>query len=74
MKSLLIAAFGFVAASALACPLDGAKDAMAPSADKPAVAVAKAKPATATTAASTKNGVTRVAVKPATAPRKSATL
>jgi hypothetical protein len=72
MKSLLIAAFGFVAASALACPLEGAKDAMAPSTDKSAVA--KAKPANSTSAASTKNAATKVAVKPATAPRKSATL
>ena len=73
MKSLLIA-FGFVAANAMACPLDGAKDAMAPSSDKPAVAVAKANPVNSTTAASTKNVVAKVAVKPATVPRKSATL
>ena len=73
MKSLLIA-FGFVAANAMACPLDGAKDAMAPSSDKPVVAVAKAKPVNSTTAASTKNVVAKVAVKPATVPRKSATL
>ena len=74
MKSLLMAAFGFVAANALACPLDGAKDAMASSSDKPAVAVAKAKPANSTAAASTKNVATKVAVKPATTPRKSTAL
>jgi len=72
MKSLLIA-FGFVAANAMACP-DAAKDAMAPSSDKPVAAVAKAKQANSTTVTSTKNAVTKVAAKPATAPRKSATL
>ena len=72
MKSLLIA-FGFVAANAMACP-DGAKDAMAPGSDKPVAAVAKVKPTNSAAVASAKNVVTKVAVKPATAPRKSATL
>jgi len=71
MKILLMA-IGFAAANVMACPNDGAKDAMAPSSDKPA-AVAKAKPTNSTAAASTKT-VTKVAVKPAAAPRKSTTL
>ena len=50
MKTFLIA-LAFVGANAMACP--DAKDALAPSTDKPVVAVVKAKPA-ATMRATTK--------------------
>lgn len=74
MKTFLIA-FAFVGANAMACP-DAAKDAMAPSTDKPVAAVAKAKPAAAPQrVASTKSTTTtKVAVKPSTDVRKAATL
>ena len=61
MKTFLIA-LACIGANAMAC--SDAKDALAPPADKPVVAVAKAKPATAVRA-STKT-VTKVAVKQAT--------
>ena len=69
MKTFLIA-LAFIGANAMACP--GAKDAMAPMADKSVVAVVKAKPATPMRA-NTKT-VTKVAVKPAMDVRKTATL
>ncbi|MEO7338401.1 MAG: hypothetical protein ABIV63_17650 [Caldimonas sp.] len=70
MKTFLIA-LAFVGANAIACT-DGAKDASAPSADKPAVAAGKAKPA-AMLRAGTKT-VTKVAVKAPTDVRKATTL
>ena len=70
MKTFLIA-LALVGANAMACP-DAAKDALAPSTDKPVVAVVKAKPA-APLRASTKP-VTQVAVKPSTDVRKAMTL
>ncbi|CAN5892637.1 hypothetical protein BH11PSE8_BH11PSE8_28670 [soil metagenome] len=70
MKTFLIA-LAFVGANAMACP-DGAKDALAPSTDKPVVAVVKVQPA-APLRASTK-AVTKVAVKPSADVRKTASL
>jgi len=69
MKYLLIPV-AFAAANALACPADGAKDAMAPASSKPAVA-AKATPSA--TVAATKS-MTKVAAKAAAEPRKAAPL
>ena len=69
MKTFLIA-LAFVGANAMACT--DAKEALAPGADKPVVAVVKAKPATPMQA-NTKT-VTKVAVKQATETRKAATL
>lgn len=69
MKTFLIA-LAFIGANAMAC--SDAKDALAPAADKPVVAVVKAKPATAMRA-NTKT-VTNVAIKPAIDARKTATL
>jgi hypothetical protein len=71
MKTFLIA-LAFVGANAMACP-DAAKDAVAPSTDKPVVAVVKAKPAAQQLRASTKT-VTKVAVKQSTDARKATTL
>jgi hypothetical protein len=70
MKTVLIA-LAFVGANAMACP-DAAKNASAPSTDKPVAAVVKAKPAAALRA-STKPA-TKVAVKPSTDVRKATTL
>ena len=70
MKTFLIA-LAFVGANAMACP-DAAKNALAPSTDKPVVAVVKAKPA-APLRASMKP-VTKVAVKSSTDVRKATTL
>jgi hypothetical protein len=70
MKTFLIA-LAFVGANAMACP--DAKDALAPSTDKPVVAVVKAKPAAQQLRASTKT-VTKVAVKQSTDARKATTL
>ncbi len=69
MKPFLIA-LAFVGANAMACS-DTAMDALAPSTDKPVVAVVKAKPAAPR--ANTKT-VTKVAVKPTTDVRKATTL
>ena len=71
MKIFLIA-LAFVGVNAMACP-DAAKDALAPSTDKPVVAVVKAKPAAQPLRATTKT-VTKVAVKPSTDVRKATTL
>ena len=71
MKTFLIA-LAFVGANAMACP-DAAKNAAAPSTDKPVVAVVKVKPA-APLRASTKTAVTKVAAKPSTDMRKATTL
>ena len=70
MKTFLIA-LAFVGANAMACP-DAAKSALAPSTDKPVVAVVKAKPAGSLRANT--NAVTEVAVKPSTDVRKVTTL
>ena len=70
MKTFLIA-LAFVGANAMACP-DAAKNALAPSTDKPVVAVVKAKPAGPLRANT--NAVTEVAVKPSTDVRKVTTL
>lgn len=70
MKTFLIA-LAFVGANAMACP-DAAKNALAPSTDKPVVAVVKAKPAGSLRANT--NAVTEVAVKPSTDVRKVTTL
>lgn len=73
MKYLLIP-FAFVACNAMACPGDGAKNAMAPAAGK-SVAAAKSAPTSARVAATpAAKNVTKVAAKPATEPRKSAPL
>lgn len=64
MKILLLPLL-FVAGHALACPGDGAKDAMAP-ATKPVVAAKAATPAPAATVASTKNVSKVVATKTST--------
>lgn len=69
MKTFLIA-LAFVGANAMAC--SGAKDALAPSTDKPVVAVVKEKPAAPLRASSKR--ATKVAVKPSTDVRKAATL
>ncbi len=70
MKTFLIA-LAFVGANAMACP-DAAKDALAPSTDKPVVAVVKAKPAAALRASADTG--TKVAVKPSTDARKAMAL
>ena len=68
---ILLNALAFVGANAMACS-DAAKNAAAPSTDKPVAAVVKAKPA-APLRASTKTA-TKVAVKPSTDARKATTL
>ena len=70
MKTFLLA-LAFVGANAMACS-DAAKEAAAPSADKPVAAVAKAK-TTAAPQATTK-AVTKVAAKPTPEVRKATTL
>jgi hypothetical protein len=69
MKTFLIA-LAFVGANAMACP--DAKDALAPSTDKPVVAVVKEKPAASPRTSS--KPVIKVATKPSTDVRKAATL
>jgi hypothetical protein len=75
MKYLLIT-FAFAASGAIACPADGAKDAMAPISKTPVATVAaatKTKPIAAPTASNTKR-VTKVAAKSTIDQRKSASL